>query len=217
LVNYYLTLKNKVKDMSVIKTILVLIGLILSPILCAANNSPIPMLEQTANNIIETLKEHKSSLKSNPNIIYQAVETHLLPIVDVAGMSRSVLGGAAWNKATEAQKSQFSKAFTRLVIRTYSSPLAEYSDESVQFLPLRGSLNAEYLRVNSIIVRPGGQNISLSYSLVDKNGQWKIYDISVENVSLLQSFRSQFAEALRRSSLDEIIKLMKTKQLKRAA
>ncbi|AUH73295.1 signal peptide protein, toluene tolerance protein Ttg2D [Legionella sainthelensi] len=203
--------------MRIIKTILFVIGLVVSPVMSAAQNSPIPMLEETANNIIATLKENKSSLKSNPNIIYKAVETHLLPIVDVVGMSRSVLGRQAWTKATNAQRAQFSKAFTRLVIRTYSSPLAQYADESVQFLPLRGSLNSRFIRVNSIIVRTEGQNIPLSYSLVDKNGQWKIYDISVEGVSLLQSFRSQFAQALQNSSIDDVIQLMEKKQLKRAS
>ncbi|MGL5743094.1 MAG: MlaC/ttg2D family ABC transporter substrate-binding protein [Legionella sp.] len=202
--------------MRIIKTILFVAGVILSPIM-NAQNSPIPMLEQTANSIIATLKENKSSLKSNPNIIYQAVEAHLLPIVDVPGMSRSVLGRQAWSKATETQRAQFSKAFTRLVIRTYSSPLAQYSDESVQFLPLRSAANSRFLRVNSIIVRAEGQNIQLSYSLVAKNGQWKIYDISVEGVSLLQSFRSQFAEALQISSIDDVIKQMENKQLKRAS
>ncbi|KTD68829.1 MULTISPECIES: MlaC/ttg2D family ABC transporter substrate-binding protein [Legionella] len=202
--------------MRIIKTILLVVSVILSPVM-NAQNSPIPMLEQTANNIIATLKENKSSLKNNPNIIYKAVETNLLPIVDVAGMSRSVLGRQAWSKATNTQRAQFSKAFTRLVIRTYSSPLAQYSDESVQFLPLRGSLDSRFLRVNSIIIRAEGQNIPLSYSLVAKNGQWKIYDISVEGVSLLQSFRSQFAAALQNSSIDEVIKLMEKKQLKRAA
>ena len=200
--------------MRIIKTILLVVSVILSPVM-NAQNSPIPMLEQTANNIIATLKENKSSLKNNPNIIYKAVETNLLPIVDVAGMS--VLGRQAWSKATNTQRAQFSKAFTRLVIRTYSSPLAQYSDESVQFLPLRGSLDSRFLRVNSIIIRAEGQNIPLSYSLVAKNGQWKIYDISVEGVSLLQSFRSQFAAALQNSSIDEVIKLMEKKQLKRAA
>lgn len=203
--------------MRIIKTILFIVSAILSPIINAAPNSPIPMLEQTANNIIATLKENKDSLKSNPNIIYHAVETNLLPIVDVTGMSRSVLGRQAWTKATSLQRTQFSKAFTRLVIRTYASPLAQYTNESVQFLPLRGSLSSRFLRVNSIIVRSEGQNIPLSYSLVAKNGQWKIYDISVEGVSLLQSFRSQFAAALQNSSIDEVIKLMEKKQLKRAS
>lgn len=200
----------------IIKIILLMVGVILSPIM-NAQNSPIPMLEQSANNIIAALKENKAHLKKNPNIIYQAVETYLLPVVDVPGMSRSVLGRQAWSKATEAQKNQFSKAFTRLVIRTYSSPLAEYTNESIQFLPLRGSLNSRFLRINSIILRSGGQNISLSYSLVSKNSQWKIYDLSVEGVSLLQSFRSQFAQALKNSNIDEIIQQMNNKQTKKAS
>lgn len=158
--------------MRIIKTFLLVVSVILSPVL-NAQNSPIPMLEQTANNIIATLKEHKSSLKNNPNIIYNAVESNLLPIVDVAGMSRSVLGRQAWSKATDTQKSQFSKAFTRLVIRTYSSPLAQYTDESVQFLPLRGSLNSRFLRVNSIIIRAEGKIFPYLTALWIKMGNGK--------------------------------------------
>lgn len=202
--------------MRILKTILLAVGVILSPMI-VAQSSPVPMLERTANEIISTLKQNKSSLKSNPNIIYGAVEKNLLPIVDVPGMSRSVLGRQAWMKASEAQRAQFSQAFTRLVIRTYSSPLAQYSDESVQFLPVRGSLNSRFMRVNSLIVRSEGQNIPLTYSLVDKNGQWKIYDISVEGVSLLQSFRSQFAQVLQNSSIDEVIKQMQQKQMNKAS
>lgn len=202
--------------MRILKNILFVVGVILSPVIMA-QNSPVPMLEQTANEIIATLKENKTNLKNNPGIIYAAVEKHLLPIVDVAGMARSVLGRQAWMKASASQRDQFSKEFTRLVIRTYSSPLAQYSDESVQFLPLRAATNSRFLRVNSVIVRSEGQNIPLTYSLVDKNGQWRIYDISVEGVSLLQSFRSQFAQVLQNSSMDEVIKQMQHKQLKRAS
>ncbi|WP_298626836.1 phospholipid-binding protein MlaC [uncultured Legionella sp.] len=202
--------------MRVLKTILLVASMSFSQMI-VAQTSPVPMLEHAANDIIATLKENKSSLKSNPSIIYKAVETYLLPNVDVAGMSRSVLGRQAWSKASAAERSQFSQAFTRLVIRTYSSPLTQYSDETVQFLPLRGSLDSRFIRVNSVIVRSKGQNIPLSYSLVAKNGQWKIYDISVEGVSLLQSFRSQFAQALQHSSITEVIKEMQKKQAQKAA
>ncbi len=202
--------------MKVLKTILLVACMSLSQSMLA-QSSPIPMLEQAANAIIAKLKENKNSLKTHPDIIYKAVETHLLPNVDVTGMSRSVLGRQAWLKATPAERTQFSKAFTRLVIRTYSSPLAQYSDETVQFLPLRGSLNSRFMRVNSVIVRSEGQNIPLSYSLVSKNGQWKIYDLSVEGVSLLQSFRSQFAQALQNSSISDVIRQMDQKQMKKVA
>lgn len=181
-----------------------------------AESSPIPMLQQSATQILGALDHNKATLKKNPQIIYQAVEKYLLPNVDVSGMSRSVLGRQAWMKASASEKQQFSTAFTQLVIRTYASPLAEYKDETIKFLPIRGDLSSRFLRVNSLIVRSSGKNIPLSYSLVAKNGQWKIYDLSVEGVSLLQSFRSQFGQALQNSSMQDLIKQMHQRARKAA-
>jgi phospholipid transport system substrate-binding protein len=193
--------------MKMIKIVLLGIVLSLSQGIWA-QSTPVPMLQTTANQILDTLKKNKGSLKTNHKIIYQAVEQHLLPNVDVTGMSRSVLGRQAWNKATPSERAQFSQAFTQLVIRTYAGPLAEYTDETVKFLPVRGSLEGRFTRVSSVIVRSNGQTIPLTYSLVAQNGQWKIYDLSVEGVSLLQSFRSQFAQALQSSSMQDLIKQM---------
>ncbi len=177
-----------------------------------AQSSPVPMLENSATQIIDTLKKNKSSLKTNHQIVYQAIEHYLLPNVDVNGMSRSVLGRQAWSKATAAEKKDFTQAFTQLVIRTYASPLSEYSGETVTFLPLKGSLDSRFIRVSSIISRPSGQRIPLSYNLVSKNGEWKIYDLSVEGVSLLQSFRSQFGQVLQNSTMHDLIAQMQQKK-----
>lgn len=175
-----------------------------------AQSNPIPTLQQVSDHIINNLKANKSQLKQNKQIIYRSVEQNLLPIVDVEGMARSVLGRQAWTRASAAERQAFSEAFTKLVIRTYANPLAEYSDEVIQFNPVRGNLDNRFLKVNSIIVRSKGNNIPLNYSLVSKNGQWKIYDLSVEGVSLLQSFRSQFAQALQNASLKDLIHQMNT-------
>ena len=177
-----------------------------------AQSSPVPMLENSASQILEALKQNKVSLKTNHQIIYQAIEHYLLPNVDVNGMSRSVLGREAWNKASAVERKEFTQVFTQLVIRTYASPLAEYSGETVKFLPLRASPDARFIRVNSIISRPNGQNIPLSYNLISKNGQWKIYDLNVEGVSLLQSFRSQFGDVLHNSSMQDLITQMRQKK-----
>lgn len=188
-----------------------LIAIMLSS-LVFAESSPIPKLENAANQIIATLKQNKSQLKSNHKIIYQAVEKHLLPIVDVNGMARSVLGRQAWNKASPAEKKAFTKEFTSLVIRTYANPLAEYSDETVKFMPLRGPVNGRFIRVSSLVVRSSGQTIPLNYSLVSQNGEWKIYDLSVEGVSLLQSFHSQFGQILQSSNMQDLISQMRQKK-----
>ena len=173
-----------------------------------AQSSPVPMLENTANQIVDTLKKNQASLKGNHQIVYQAIERYLLPNVDVSGMSRSVLGRQAWNKATAVEKKEFTQAFTQLVIRTYASPLAEYSGETVKFLPLSVPADSRFIRVSSVISRSNGQRIPLSYNLVSKNGQWKIYDLSVEGVSLLQSFRSQFGQVLQNSTMHDLIAQM---------
>lgn len=178
----------------------------------AAQSSPVPMLENSASQILETLKQNKATLKTNHQIIYQAIEHYLLPNVDVSGMSRSVLGREAWNKASAVERKAFTQAFTQLVIRTYASPLAEYSGETVKFLPLRLSAETRFIRVNSVISRPNGQTIPLSYNLVSKNGEWKIYDLSVEGVSLLQSFRTQFGDVLHNSSMQDLITEMRQKK-----
>lgn len=172
-------------------------------------SSPIPMLQQTSDQILAVLKQNKSKLRQDPHIIFHAVEQYMVPHVDVEGMSRSVLGRQAWMKSTSKERGEFEQVFTQLVIRTYASPLAEYTGETVQFLPIRGSLEGQFIRVNSLIIRPGGQRIPLSYSLVSHGGQWKIYDLSVEGVSLLQSFRSQFSQVLQNSDMQTLIHEMR--------
>lgn len=202
--------------MKIIKLIVFCLSLYLMQTVWA-QPSPIPMLQETASQILTTLKQNKANLKNDHAIIYHAVERHLLPKVDVNGMARSVLGRQAWNKATPSERSQFAQAFTQLVIRTYSNPLAEYTNETIKFLPVKGSLDKRFIRVSSLIIRSNGKTIPLNYSLVAKQGEWKIYDLSVEGVSLLQSFRSQFAQVLQASDMKTLIKEMHEHSNKKAA
>ncbi len=180
--------------------------------LVSAQSSPLPMLEQTAKQIIDELKTHQGNLHNNPKIIRQAIQTYLLPHIDVEGMSRSVLGRQAWMKATAAEKLAFEREFTQLVIRTYAAPLADYAGETVTFTPIRGNLDGRFARVNSVIQRPNGQRIPLSYNLVSKADGWKVYDLSVEGVSLLQSFRTQFSDILQQSNMPDLLAKMRANQ-----
>lgn len=198
-----------------IKSLLVVLSCIFAT-LSFGETSPVPMLESTAGQIIHTLSTQKANLKSNKAIINQAIRQYLLPHVDVAGMSRSVLGREAWTKASASERSQFAESFTNLVIRTYANPLAEFNDEKIKFMPIRGGVTGRFVRVNSIIVRSSGPNIPLSYSLVNKGGEWKIYDMSVEGVSLLQSFKQQFAQSLQSSNMKTLIEQMNQRRNKAA-
>jgi phospholipid transport system substrate-binding protein len=172
-----------------------------------AVNSPVPMLENTANVIIQKIKVIQAT--KSPDIttnIEKAVRQVLLPHVDVTGMSRSVLGRTAWNKASQSEKVAFMYAFTNLVIRTYAKPLANYKDEKIHFNPISLSSNDTFTKVKSLVTPSDGNPITMQYSLVFLNGEWKVYDLSVEGVSLLQSYQQQFASALKSKSLVQIIK-----------
>lgn len=197
------------KTISLSIRFVLMMSLLAVSFLTQAQTSPVPMLQATSDQILATLNQNKAKLHQDRTIVFRAVEQYMVPRVDVDGMSRSVLGRQAWTKATASERAEFKQVFTQLVIRTYATPLAEYTNETVQFLPVRGSLDGQFTRVNSLIIRPNGRNIPLSYSLVSNGGQWKIYDLSVEGVSLLQSFRSQFAEVLQNSTMKILINEMR--------
>lgn len=179
--------------------------------------SPVVMLEARAQNILQTLEANKASLKTNPSIIYKAISKNLLPIVDAQGMARSVLGRTTWGKASASERSAFINEFTQLVIRTYAAPLTNYSGETIKFFPVRGGITKKFIKVNSLIIRPNGQKIPVAYSLIAKNSAWKVYDLSVEGVSLLQSFKSQFSQILKNSNMTVLLKELKKQNLGKRA
>lgn len=181
------------------------VGFVVSGWSWSSMQSPVQILDQAAQDVIHVLKSHQNELQSNPKIIQRAVEQYLVPHLDVAGMSRSVLGRDAWMQASAQQKQAFSQAFLQLVIRTYSAPLAQYHGEKVQFMPLNDASSLRFAQVRSQIIRPQGPPLPLNYSLVLKNGQWKVYDLTVEGVSLLQSYHAQFEQVLQRSNLNDLI------------
>lgn len=189
------------------KLIRLIFVLLLSTNVALAASSPVPMLEKMANQVITALQQQKANLKSNPRVVYTIIDDILLPQIDVNGMSRSVLGRNIWNSLTASQKQRFNKEFTRLVVRTYAGALAEYTNEKVQFYPLRGNIAGQRrVQVNSRIIRRDGPQIRLSYRVILLGQQWKIYDMSVEGISLLQSFRTQFANELSQGSFNDLLK-----------
>lgn len=177
----------------------------------AATPNPMVMLKNTTDQLLASLKANKAKIKSNPHYIYRIVDKILLPNVNVSVMSMSVLGRNAWRRATPTQRTDFTKTFTTTVIKTYASALNAYTNETIKFFPIRGGYQGrQVLQVNSQIVRSDGPSVPVSYSMILQGSQWKVYDLNVEGISLLQSFRSQFASQLAQGdSIATIIKNLK--------
>jgi phospholipid transport system substrate-binding protein len=187
------------------KFILSIISLLVCTVVWAIS-SPLDLLQTTSNQLITALQQNQATLKTKPQLVYGIVNQILLPHVDLVSMSRVALGREAWMQASPAQRQAFTQQFTTLLIRTYSSALAQYTDEKVNFLPLRGNFNTEArVQVNSNIIRDSGPSINVSYRLMRVGEQWKLYDFSVDGISLVQSFRSQFAQELQQTGIDGLI------------
>jgi len=163
----------------------------------AQTPDPMKTLNSVADRMLASLKRNRPRLKRNPRLIYRLVEKILLPHVDTRGMSRSALGRNAWKSASSAQRRAFTREFTDVVIGTYASALNAYKDERIEFYPIRGGYQGKRrVFVRSKIIRSDGPPIPLSYRLILMGGRWKVYDLNVEGVGLLQSFRAQFADEL---------------------
>ncbi len=168
---------------------------------------PTDMLQSLANRMIESLKANKTSLQTDPNKSYALAYKILVPHADIAEMSKRVLPPQVWNNATSNQRSRFESEFTKLLVRTYASALSDYDNQTVKIFPVRGGYQGKsIIAVSSQIIRSDGSPIGVNYSLVAKSSGWKVYDMTVEGVSLLESFRSQFADKLSQgSSIDNLI------------
>lgn len=174
-------------------------------------DTPVGLLKYIADNMINELRANKATLKTKPDIVYNLAYRYVVPYADLPEMSKRVLPPKVWNSATAAQRADFQKEFTRLVIRTYASALTSYQDQEVKFFPVRGGGNS--VEVKSEITSSGSPAVHVTYRLLNVGGQWKLYDMSVEGISLISSFRSQFADILASGNMNDLLaKLSKHNQ-----
>jgi len=176
----------------------------------AANQSdPVALLKYIANNMIAGLKTNKATLKTKPQIVYGLAHKYVVPYADIMAMSKHVLSPQVWNSATPQQRAQFQKEFTTTLIRTYSSALASYQDQIVKFYPVRGNYqSSNIIEVKGEIDSSQNDPIHVSYKLMRVGRIWRLLDLSVECVSMLESFRSQFSDILGQGDIGQLLKRM---------
>jgi len=172
----------------------------------AQNNDPLVMLQTTSGVMIKELRANKAHLKNESAIVYGIVNRVLLPHIDVPGMSRSVLGRQVWSAAARAQQEQFTKEFTKLLVRTYAKAFTAYDNQEIKFLPLREPIGTNTrIQIDSVILQPDGPKIPVNYRLAKFSNDWKAYDIVIDGVSLLQSYRAQFSAEVSQHGLSALI------------
>ena len=172
--------------------------------------SPVQLLERTSQQVIDILRKDRDLLKSEPDRIYKIVDQYILPHLDDVTMAKLALG-KNWRKASKEQKLKFVDEFRNLLVRTYSKSLTEFKDQEIKFFPLNLAADAHKTSVKAEVIQPGGPSIPLAYRMRVKNNAWKVYDIKVDGISLVTSYRGTFTQEIRKSGIDGLIKYLRGK------
>jgi phospholipid transport system substrate-binding protein len=174
----------------------------------AAAGEPTDHLRQTVDKILATLNDSALKGDSRKEERRRRLREIIYPRFDFTEMARRSLG-SNWRRLKPEQQKEFTKLFTALLEDAYLDTIESYSGEKVQYVKERQDGN--YAEVDTKIIDRAGREFSVDYRLHTVDGEWKVYDVVIENVSLVNNYRSQFNRVLTRSSFDELLAQMREK------
>jgi phospholipid transport system substrate-binding protein len=178
----------------------------LSPVAHAADEAPDALIKRLSSDVLDTIKADKSMQTGDISKIIALVDTKIMPNVNFQRMTASAVG-PGWRQASPEQQKRLQEEFKVLLVRTYSGALAQVSDQSITLKPFRAAAEDTEVIVRTE-VRGKGDPIQLDYRLEKTPGQgagWKIYNLNVLGVWLVETYRSQFAQEINAKGVDGLI------------
>lgn len=182
------------------------VGLMLSGACLAqsADETPDALIKRVSSDVLETIKADKSIQTGETAKVVALVESKVIPHVNFERMTASAVG-PAWRQATPEQKKRLQDEFKALLVRTYSGALAQVTDQTITLKPFRSSPDDKEVIVRTEI-KGHGDPIQLDYRLEKSSGSaWKIYNLNVLGVWLVETYRSQFAQEINAKGIDGLI------------
>jgi phospholipid transport system substrate-binding protein len=178
-------------------------GLMAGAFAQASDEAPEAMIKRLSDEVLATIKSDKQVRSGDINHIIAVVDAKIMPNVNFQRMTASAVG-PAWREATAEQRKRLQEEFKLLLVRTYSGALSQVSDETISMKPMRGSPTDTDVVVRSEI-RGRGDPIQLDYRLEKTASGWKIYNLNVLGVWLVENYRSQFTQEVNAKGIDGLI------------
>ncbi|MDM4771929.1 phospholipid-binding protein MlaC [Solimonas sp. SE-A11] len=184
------------------------LGLTLAAQAVAAPKAPDETLKSAVAEIQDLLAKNHVKYKADKPSYFKMVDEKIVPHFDVQYIARSVLA-RNWKTATPEQQTRFQEAFKNMLIRSYADAMLEnYDSVKVEWKPVRMADGASDATVNTNLLRNGKPPVGIGFSMRLVSDDWKITDITIENLSLVQNFRGQFASELKKSDLNSLLARM---------
>lgn len=182
---------------------LALAALMAGPIAQAAPQAPDAFIRDLSNDILETAKKDASLQNGDLAKVIALVDSKILPHTNFRRMTASAVG-RYWRQATPAQQQRLQDEFKLLLVRTYAGALSQVKDLSVHLLPMRARPEDTEVIVRTQ-VRGAGEPIQMDYRLEKAGDGWKIYDVNVLGIWLVENYRSTFAQEISKGGIDGLI------------
>jgi phospholipid transport system substrate-binding protein len=174
----------------------------------AHGGEPLEVVRTAAERAIEVLKDPQLIAKEKRTERINRLKEIVNPIFDYEEMAKRSLG-PHWRRRSPVEQQEFVQLFRDYLEKVYADRIDLYAGEKASFG--RETLDGSFAQVESTMVNPKGEEVAVVYKLRRTNGRWKVYDAVVENISIVNNYRSQFDRVISRSSYDELKKLLKEK------
>ena len=204
---------KKLKFISVLAVTFV-IGLVSQSAM--AQEAPDAMVRKNTNEILAAIKADKGLAAGDQKKIEALANDKVLPYFNFVRMTQLAVG-RNWKDASEDQKKLLIEEFRTLLVRTYSTSLTQFRDQTIEVKPTKMTAADTEVVVKTQINQPGGQAIPIDYSMEKSSGAWKVYDVLIDGVSLVTNYRSSFNTEIQKSGIDGLIKSMSERNAKNAA
>jgi phospholipid transport system substrate-binding protein len=182
-----------------------------------APEAPDVLVKRLVEDVMATVKSDKDIQAGSITKINDLVESKILPSVDFKRMTASAVG-KNWSAATPDQQTQITEQFRKLLVYTYAGALSQVRDQQIQFKPFRADAGDTTVVVQTQVVNTkGGEPIQLNYKLTKEGDAWKIIDVNVLGVWLVENYRSTFAQQVSQGGIDGLIKALVDKNAQLAA
>jgi phospholipid transport system substrate-binding protein len=179
----------------------------LVPVAALAQEAPDALVKRVTDEVLAIIKTDKDLQSGNPNKIAQLAEAKVLPHFDFARMTRLAVG-RNWQQASDAQKEQLVKEFRTMLVRTYSTSLTAYRNQTIEVKPLKMAAADKEVTVRTAVIQQGGPQIPIDYAMEKADGGWKVYDVVIDGASLVTTYRSTFNEQVQKGGIDGLVKTL---------
>ncbi len=175
-----------------------------APASTASAEQPSEIVQSTAQSILKDLEANREAYRKDPAKVGQLVDKYLLPHFDTEYAARLVLG-QYWRTATPDQRKRFVDAFYHSLLTNYGSALTEFTADRLRVLPSKVEPGDDHAVVRTQIKRDNGDLVAVNYSLHKTPQGWKAYDVNIEGISYVKSYRDDFGSQIQQQGLDSVI------------